>query len=99
MNDAGVARKYDLFGLRTRLARSRTAAVPEEAPPAPAIAISGDSDLASFLRPQRIVAVGGGIVLLFVFGFLGWAAFAPLDSALMAPGTIVVASHRKAIQH
>lgn len=58
-----------------------------------------DSDPATFMSPRRVVAAGGTIVLLFVVGFLGWAAFAPLDSALMAPGTIVVASHRKTIQH
>jgi HlyD family type I secretion membrane fusion protein len=99
MSDAGAARKYDFFGLRTRLARTRTTESPEAMPIGSAAAISGDADVASFLQPRRIVASGGGIVLLFVFGFLGWATFAPLDSALMAPGTIVVASHRKAIQH
>ncbi len=52
-----------------------------------------------FLRTNRVVAQGTSIAVLFVFGFLGWAAIAPLDSALIAPGTIVVESHRKTIQH
>lgn len=42
---------------------------------------------------------GLGIVLT-VFGGLGlWAALAPLSSAAVAPGTIVVDSYRKSVQH
>ncbi len=43
--------------------------------------------------------IGLSTVLVFVFGSLVWATFAPLDSALMAPGVLVVESHRKTIQH
>jgi len=95
MSSASAARKHNLLGLRSIVERFRSVEEPSEPVDVPAL---GD-DPAAFMNPRRIVAVGGGIVLLFVFGFLGWASFAPLDSAMMAPGTIVVASHRKAVQH
>jgi multidrug efflux pump subunit AcrA (membrane-fusion protein) len=52
-----------------------------------------------FLRTGRVVRMGLSVVVIFVLGFIVWATFAPLDSALMAPGVIVVESHRKTIQH
>ncbi len=52
-----------------------------------------------FLSTRRIVGRGRMVILVFVIGFFAWAAIAPLDSAIMAPGTIVVETHRKAIQH
>jgi HlyD family type I secretion membrane fusion protein len=57
-----------------------------------------DPELA-FMSTRRIVGTGRLVILVFVVGFLGWAALAPLDSAIMAPGVIVVESHRKTIQH
>lgn len=36
---------------------------------------------------------------LFFFGFGGWAAFAPLDAAVVAQGVIVVAGNRQTVQH
>lgn len=53
----------------------------------------------TFLQTGRVIARGMTIVAVFVAGALGWAAFAPLDSALMTSGVVVVESHRKAIQH
>jgi HlyD family type I secretion membrane fusion protein len=53
----------------------------------------------NFMNPRRMIAKGTMIVLIFVVGFLGWASFAPLESAVTAPGVIVVESHRKTIQH
>lgn len=42
----------------------------------------------------------GVIALLSFFGlFLGWAAFAPLDAAVVAPGVVVVAGSRQTVQH
>ncbi len=72
-------------------------AVPEKGGlPVPA----GDEEAsAEFMNPKRITRRGGLVVLIFVVGFLGWGSLAPLDSALQAPGTIVVESHRKTIQH
>ncbi len=52
-----------------------------------------------FMSTRRIVGIGRLVILLFVVAFFGWGALAPLDSAIMAPGVIVVQSHRKAIQH
>lgn len=42
-----------------------------------------------------------GYAILFVtFGLFGsWAAFAPLDSAALAPGVVTVKSYRKTVQH
>jgi HlyD family secretion protein len=57
-----------------------------------------DPDLA-FMSTRRLIGGGRLILLAFALGFLGWAALAPLDSAIMAPGVIVVETHRKTIQH
>ncbi|HEX4079865.1 MAG TPA: HlyD family type I secretion periplasmic adaptor subunit [Rhizomicrobium sp.] len=56
-------------------------------------------DVLPFLRTNRVIWSGGSIVALFFFGFVGWAAVAPLQSAIVAPGVVVVESHRKTIQH
>lgn len=63
--------------------------------PAP---LTNDPDL-TFLNPRKIIGVGRFIILVFFVGFFGWAAIAPLDSAVQAPGVIVVQTHRKTIQH
>jgi len=52
-----------------------------------------------FLNPGRLVRTGGAVVAVFIIGFLGWAALAPLDSAIVAQGIVVVETHRKSIQH
>lgn len=42
----------------------------------------------------------GLIALVLFFGvFLGWAAFAPLDAAVTAPGVVVVSGNRQTVQH
>lgn len=42
----------------------------------------------------------GLIIIALAFGGLGgWVATAPLDAAVLAPGSLVVQSHRKTIQH
>ncbi|MFA5631175.1 MAG: HlyD family type I secretion periplasmic adaptor subunit [Porticoccaceae bacterium] len=47
-------------------------------------------------KPRTI----GLIILLVSFGLFGtWAAFAPLDSASLAPGVVVVKGQRKTVQH
>ncbi|MEQ1808368.1 MAG: HlyD family efflux transporter periplasmic adaptor subunit [Terricaulis sp.] len=38
-------------------------------------------------------------LVLFFVGFGGWAALAPLDAAVVAPGVIVVAGNRQTVQH
>jgi HlyD family secretion protein len=42
----------------------------------------------------------GVIALAIFFGlFVGWAAFAPLDAAVVAPGVVVVSGNRQTVQH
>ena len=42
----------------------------------------------------------GGILIFLVFGVLGaWAAFAKLDGAVIASGTVAAESNRKVVQH
>lgn len=49
--------------------------------------------------PRAFVTIGYAVILL-TFGVLGgWAAFAKIDSAVIASGTIAVETNRKAIQH
>jgi HlyD family type I secretion membrane fusion protein len=49
---------------------------------------------------HRLTAIGGYVVIFLTFGlFGGWAATAPLDSAVIAPGTMVAESNRKTLQH
>ena len=75
---------------RTAFERSREWVSPAAEP--------DDPDTA-FLSTRRIVGTGRLVILVFVVGFFGWAALAPLDSAIQAPGVIVVETHRKTIQH
>lgn len=39
------------------------------------------------------------IMGVFVFGFLGWAAFAPMDAGVVGHGVVKVAGNRQTIQH
>ena len=38
-------------------------------------------------------------ILIFIFGFGAWAALAPLESAAIAPGEIVVEGDRQTVEH
>lgn len=42
---------------------------------------------------------GGWVVLVLLLGFFLWAVLAPLSKGVVAPGTVVVDSKRKTIQH
>lgn len=73
---------------------------PEIAPPAiilprhePAVAE------AKPLRLKGVVGAGLFVCLAFFGAFGGWAAFAPLDSAAVASGTVKVQGERKTVQH
>lgn len=46
-------------------------------------------------RPRRW---GWALLVLGVGGLLGWAAWAPLDAGVSAPGTVVVSGSRQAVQ-
>lgn len=48
-------------------------------------------------RPVRYL---GYVIVLLVFGCFGaWAYFAPLSSAVVAPGSVTVEGYRKTVQH
>lgn len=48
---------------------------------------------------RRIRHVGYGIALIIIFIVFIWGAFAPLQSAAIAPGVVQVEGKRKAVQH
>lgn len=50
-------------------------------------------------RMRELVLAGTALVGIFVIGAGTWAAFAPLESAAIAPGTVAPASHSKTLQH
>jgi len=52
---------------------------------------AGDEVL-PFLHADRVVRTGVAIVVLFFVGFMGWAAFAPLESAIVAPGVVAASA-------
>lgn len=49
--------------------------------------------------PYKVVLIGAAIVVGAFVGLGTWAALAPLDSAALAPGNVVVESNRKVVQH
>jgi multidrug efflux pump subunit AcrA (membrane-fusion protein) len=66
---------------------------------------SADNDTASDpvgngLRfARKTVVFGFAVIVLFFGGLVGWAAYAPLESAAVAPGSIAIDTNRKAVQH
>ncbi len=50
-------------------------------------------------RTRLPMMVGIVVVLVFVVGLLGWASFAPLAEAAIAPGLVKVEGTRRTIQH
>ncbi len=61
--------------------------------------LGGPSPPASSDDGRAEIRRGGLAVLLFFGGFLGWAALAPLDAAVVAQGVVVVAGNRQTVQH
>ncbi len=55
--------------------------------------------LAARLRPGGHVTLGVFVLGLSLGGFVAWSVAAPLSSAVVAPGTVVVDSDRKLVQH
>lgn len=49
--------------------------------------------------PRRDIRAGIAIAALFFVAFGGWAAFARLDAAAYARGTLVVSGQRQSVQH
>lgn len=54
---------------------------------------------AAISDPGKEIRIGAIIAALFFVGFLGWAAFARLDAAAYAQGTLVVSGQRQSVQH
>jgi membrane fusion protein, epimerase transport system len=50
-------------------------------------------------RARGAIAAGFGIIAVFFLGIGGWAAYAPLNGAVIAPGVVKVEGNRKTIQH
>jgi membrane fusion protein, type I secretion system len=50
-------------------------------------------------RIRELVLAGTALIGIFVIGAGTWAAVAPLESAAVAPGTVISDSHRKTVQH
>jgi HlyD family secretion protein len=48
--------------------------------------------------PRTEMRIGGAIVGVFLFGFVGWSAIAHLDAAVHAPGSVRVSGNRQAVQ-
>ena len=48
---------------------------------------------------RRPIIFGLAVLIAFVGGFGGWAAYAPLNGAVVAPAVIKVEGNRKTIQH
>lgn len=48
---------------------------------------------------RREIRFGVTALVAFFGLFLGWAAFAPLDAAVVAPGVVVVSGSRQTVQH
>ena len=59
-----------------------------------------DADVASSKRPVwRPLRLALFIILFGVGGVFGWGAFAMIDSAVVAPGTLMVEGNRRNVQH
>jgi membrane fusion protein, type I secretion system len=50
-------------------------------------------------RAWGAIVVGLGVIAVFFFGIGGWAAYAPLNGAVIAPAVVKVEGNRKTIQH
>ena len=57
---------------------------------------SADDDVPGLRRP---VIAGLATILVAFGGFFGWATFARLDAAAIAPGVVIADSNRKLVQH
>jgi len=55
--------------------------------------------LSAIAHPARDVRHGLIVAALFFVGLLGWAAFARLDAAAYATGSLVVSGQRQSVQH
>lgn len=59
----------------------------------------GQTDPLTTDDARKEIRFGVGVFASFFVLFLGWAAFAPLDAAVVAPGVVVVSGARQTVQH
>jgi HlyD family secretion protein len=52
-----------------------------------------------YADPSPEAKFGYGLMAVFFIGFLGWAAFAPLDAAVVGEATVKVSGNRQVVQH
>lgn len=64
-----------------------------------AVSLVSPPDAAAAADPGRDIRLGLLIAAFFFVGLLGWAAFARLDAAAVAPGRLVVSGQRQTVQH
>jgi HlyD family secretion protein len=64
-----------------------------------AVALVAPPNASAAADPARDIRIGLIIAALFFVGLLGWAAFARLDAAAVAPGQLVVSGQRQTVQH
>lgn len=52
-------------------------------------------------RPEikSIIIYSAAVIIIFIGGFFAWATLATLESAAIAPGSVIVAGNRRVIQH
>ena len=50
------------------------------------------------LDERRYLRLGWLVIGIGLFGFLAWAAFAPLDKGVASPGSVTVSGNRKTVQ-
>lgn len=65
----------------------------------PAAGKGGGDERHSARSPVSAMRIGWLVLLIGFVGFLIWAAFAPIESGVTAPGEIVVDSQRQKVQH
>ena len=63
------------------------------------VAALSATPLAEGPRFERELFVGSAVIVVFLGSFLLWSLLAPLSSAAVAPGHVVVRDNRKTVQH
>jgi HlyD family type I secretion membrane fusion protein len=65
--------------------------------------VAGAQDSGNYVNldgsARSSIVAGAAIMVVFFVGFGGWAAVAPLSSAIIAPAVIKVEGNRKSVQH
>lgn len=82
-----------------KLAPAGTAPVPAPASASPQSGSAAPEQAKPSVGLGGVIITGFVIVALFFGGLIGWASLAPLGSAAIAPGVVIVDSKRKTIKH